>query len=266
MRFIDDGWRTGAENMARDEALAVGAAGPHAGPTLRVYRFKPPCVTVGRFQEFPAGLDLGACWELGIGVARRPTGGLAILHLDDFTYSAVFPRTGRSRLTMDSVFGTVALGIIAALSVFGVEAGIAVHSGETVSGSTWCFGSAFGVDLDWHGRKICGSAQRQSSRYLLQHGSIFMKSRDDVLNRISGAGTTGSEGTAYARRPVALEQAACRPIEWEELRDAFVEGFRAALGEPLDAGTLTSSEEETAERLYREKYGTERWLEGPPGD
>lgn len=265
MRFIDDGWRTGAENMARDEALAIAAGEHPSEPTLRLYRFRPACVTIGRFQDYPAGLEVAACGELGIDVVRRPTGGLAILHLDDFTYSATFSGEFHSGLTKDRVFSAVGEGILASLRILGVQVALAAHHGGTARSSPWCFESAFGVDLEWLGRKICGSAQKQSSRCILQHGSIFLESTEGVLRTITGSPAAGPPGGVRAGRLVCMSEAAGRTVCWEELREAFVEGFEITLGEKLDNGDLTPLEEGIAGGLLDEKYGTRRWLERPAG-
>lgn len=261
MRFIDDGWRTGAENMARDEALSLGVGEGSNVSTLRVYRFSPPCVTVGRFQDYPAGLDLRACREMGIDVVRRPTGGLAIPHIDDFTYSVNLP-SGRPGVEGETVFRAVADGILASLEILGVDAEFAAHHARIPASTPWCFDSAFGVDLEWHGRKICGSAQRRASACILQHGSLFLSSTDAALARITGTCSALDTEPERALRPVSLEEAAGRTIGWSEVRDAFILGFERAFGEALEAERLTPSEELNAAGLHASKYGTARWLEG----
>lgn len=251
-RFIDDGARTGRSNMARDEALAVCASGGSL-PCLRVYRFEPAAVTLGRSQPLPGAIDLAVCRARGIELVRRPTGGLAILHLDDFTYSitAGMEVAGGAR---ERVFQTAAAGIIEALRLLGARASAASHPPTARAAVTWCFESGFGVDLECAGRKICGSAQRQYQASVLQHGSLFLADHADVLEELSGPGPDAGHGP-----PVSLAEQIGRSVGWGEVRDAFREGFGRALGIKLMEDSVNGEEEKVAEGLLAARYGSDGW-------
>ena len=255
-RLLVDGAHAGAENMARDEALALNAS---RGATLRVYRFEPPAITVGRFQRFPGGIDVRACALEGIEVVRRPTGGLAILHLNDFTYSVVAPAEGTGAVERDRHFDLIADSLVAALDNLGIEAVQARHESRQVDSGDWCFQGVFGVDLEWRGRKICGSAQRLFAGSVLQHGSLFLSGPGDKPERISRCGATAvSEEARFA----TLEEAAGRVVGWSEVLEAFKKGFVTALGMALEPGEMGVEEAEEARRLAVAKYSNKRWLEG----
>lgn len=244
--------------MAVDEALLDFAAGS-GRPTLRAYRFHPPAVTIGRFQSFPGGLDLSACREAGIETTRRITGGLAILHLDDFTYSVTVPIGEGGPDTGGRVFEMVAECLIAALSSLGMEAGVVRHRLATRDRSTWCAEGGFGIDLECDGLKVCGSAQKVSGNGVLQHGSMFLKTNAELLARI------GKEAAA-GYRFISLEKAAGRGITWDEVLTAMLEGFGRTLDATMESGSVSGDEEETAGRLHREKYSLDNWLLGRQGN
>ena len=257
-RFIVDYGRRGCSNMARDEALAV-SAGNGAPPALRVYRFEPPAISIGRFQELDRGINLDTCRAEGIELVRRPTGGLAILHADDFTYSVTLPRGGSGLSAKERCFSVVAKGILESLRVLGVSARLSRHGDLRESASVWCLESAFGVDLELGGRKICGSALRMFPGAILQHGTLFLSENRRFLDSITvGAGSGLTTGPSF----VTLAEACGREVPWEAVQSAFGTGFADALGVRLEAGSLSEEEEALAQRLTEEKYASEEWTGG----
>ena len=245
--------------MARDEATALCAGQGLTEATLRAYRFKPPAVTIGRFQNFPGGIDLDACALEHISVVRRPTGGLAILHIEDFTYSVVVPTTGAGPGVRDHYFDLVAGAIIEALGALGIAARQVRHKAGGLRGA-WCFEGVFGIDLEFDGRKICGSAQRMFSGAVLQHGSLFLTDSGGTLDRLTGA---CAGDVARGANFITLGEAAPGRVTWEQVLDAFVNGFERALDVVLKPGMLTPEEESLARRLLVEKYTDEAWLRHP---
>jgi lipoate-protein ligase A len=253
-RIIVEPSRPGAFNMAVDEALGRSAA-KSGRSTLRVYSFDPPTVTVGRFQGLDGFLDLAACRREGVDVVRRPTGGLAILHKDDFPYRIAFPLGEGGASGREDHFRGIAGGILAALRLVGVEASVAAHKDEEAAGA-WCFSREYGVDIEWRSRKICGSAQRIYAGALLQHGSLFLRDSGALIGRlcpVEGAGLAG-------RMPVTVPEATSREVTWDELARAFAEGFAGEFGVTMETGALTTEERRLADRLSREKYAGYEWL------
>ena len=253
----------GCSNMARDEALAVGVAGG-APPALRVYRFEPPAISIGRFQEIGREIDPETCREEGVEVVRRPTGGLAILHADDFTYSVTIPSGDVGLAAKEWCFNGVAAGILESLRRLGVSARLSRHGDTGEAASVWCLENAFGVDLELDGRKICGSAQRMFPRSILQHGTLFLKDNHELSDRITRVGSL--TGERMGQLFVTLAEARGREIAWEEVKDAFQAGFAGALGITLEAGALWEEEEKLARHLLVNKYGSESWTGGGEAD
>jgi lipoate-protein ligase A len=260
-RLLVDGAMNGAKNMSRDEALASGVSAG-APAALRAYSFEPPTVTIGRFQRVPPEVDLQAGALGNVGVVRRPTGGLAILHARDFTYSVAVPASSAGVSERNTVFGMVAEAIVEALEVMGVRAQKVSHKNGSPAREDWCFESVFGVDLEWQGRKICGSAQRWWAGCILQHGSLLLEEPPEpVRSKVASMWRARSGRTPF----VTVGEAAGRPVNWEQVLAAFKTGFERAMGLTLKPGRLSNKEEELAERLAADKYGSAEWLLCPEG-
>ena len=206
---------------------AVAAGGM---PVLRVYRWVPAAVSLGRFQA-EGDVDLDACARLGVEVVRRPTGGKGLLHGGDLTYAVAMPRPGgRGRWGRRGVRGAgrrADRGVGAA----GGDAAIARHDGPA---GPVCFAGQQGADLRVGDRKLCGSAQVRHGGAVLQHGSILLRA----------AGRTTRPTCSVPRRPrprppgthaaqlraatVTLEELGA-PTDAGVVADALVEGFATTL-------------------------------------
>ncbi len=172
-RLIVDEPATGAENMAVDEAITQGIAAGLVAPTLRFYAWSPPCVSMGRNQA-ASGIDLGRCAARGYDVVRRPTGGRAILHTDEMTYSIVASPDNRlmQGYVLDSYL-RISHGLVAGLRSLGIDAQEAPgtnRAGPDVSAA--CFEVPSAYEIVAGTRKILGSAQARRSTSVLQHGSL----------------------------------------------------------------------------------------------
>lgn len=173
-----DGPHDAAENMRRDAVLLARAeSGALAEPVLRLFSFAPHGITLGASQDPAKVLDLDACRAAGIGWAVRPTGGRAIFHAEEWTYSLTAPiddpEWGGS---LREAYAKVARLLIASLLRLGVPVDPAPDdSGDgRPGGSAACFASTAGHEIVLGGRKLVGSAQRRLARALLQQGSVLL--------------------------------------------------------------------------------------------
>jgi lipoate-protein ligase A len=211
--------------MAADEALldSVVAGAP---PALRLYRWVPPALSLGRFQP-DDDVDVDACRRLGVEVVRRPTGGQGLLHGADLTYSVVMPRPAGAAGGVDAVYELLAGALIAGLVRVGVTAAIARHDGPA---GPVCFAGQQGADLRVGDRKVCGSAQVRRDGAVLQHGSILLTrlpfDETDVLRPRPGAPAVTREQLRDAT--VTLEECDA-PTDPRVVADALVEGFATTL-------------------------------------
>ena len=175
-RFIESGPRTGAENMAVDEAMSEAHAAGETSPTLRVYTWRPPAVSLGRFQRVESSVDLDACQRLGVDVVRRPTGGRAILHTDEeVTFSVVVSAARLGTMGVMEAYRALAGGIIGALRSLGLGARLVERQAGAGSArrarDPACFAVKARCDLVVGSSKLVGSAQVQRDGTILQQNS-----------------------------------------------------------------------------------------------
>ena len=178
-RFLLSPPATGAENMALDEALMAHARST-GGWTLRVYEWSAPTISFGRNQTARGRYDLERIGSKGLAVVRRPTGGRAILHNREITYSVTAPveSAGDLRESYDRINGIVLEG----LRSLGVHASLAEGKTRAPSlGMAPCFNEPSAGELILGGRKLAGSAQWRADGALLQHGSILIEDDQSVL-------------------------------------------------------------------------------------
>src|SRR2546423_12507810 len=177
---MSDGWRllldkpaSGAWNMAVDEVLLDGVASGEAPPTIRFYEWAPPCLSLGYFQPFDV-VDVDGCRALGVEVVRRPTGGRAILHDRELTYSVALSASvlGQDGGVLPSYY-RLSLALQDGLRRLGVAATLAPESASSSAAhGPVCFDRPSAHEILLRGRKLVGSAQMRRGGGLLQHGSI----------------------------------------------------------------------------------------------
>jgi lipoate-protein ligase A len=265
--FDEGSPRPGAMNMALDEALMEAQRDVAHPPTLRFYAWQPACVSLGYFQRAEAEVDLGACHAAGVHVVRRATGGRAVLHDDEVTYSVAI----RQELLPGSVvetYGALSQGILRGLRYLGIEGQLARVGARRRPGAgedglaAACFDAPSWYETLVDGRKIIGSAQTRASGVILQHGSLligFDAARLTGLLRLRSAESRGRLAAALGASVTSIsEHLGRRPAPGEVAR-ALACGMASALGLSLYAGSYTARELELARRLHIDKYLTQEW-------
>jgi lipoate-protein ligase A len=205
---LSDGPLPGARNMARDHAMAL-ARGADAA-VLRLYRWENPTLSLGRNEptdpETPRSI-----LERGLEVVRRPTGGRAVVHWRELTYSVAMP--ARALGGPRSILEWINRRIAAALAGLGVAAEIATSSGRTPPVSAGpCFAAPVGGEVVVRGRKLVGSAQLRLGDTILQHGSILLENDQGMWD-------------AEAERPATVSELLGRHPEAGELERAVASAF-----------------------------------------
>ncbi len=166
----------GRVNMEKDLEIMKAVAAGEAPPTLRLYRWSPPALSLGFLQKEETVVDRQACRRLGIDVVRRPTGGRAVLHHSELTYSIVLPENYPC-LPRDvlGAYRYLSGGLVAAFLLLGINPSLAPAKKEgrrLTSGA--CFDAPSPYELQVRGKKVAGSAQLRRRGVLLQHGSILL--------------------------------------------------------------------------------------------
>lgn len=181
-RFIDSGHCTAAYNIALDEAIAVAVRKNNAPPTLRLYEWNTPSVSIGCFQKI-SDVDIDYCIEKRIPIVRRPTGGRAILHNKELTYSfSVKTIQGIfSRGLLDS-YTKISNVFALAFSKIGLAPEIKLIKDTCHTRSPLCFHSTSYGEITINNKKIIGSAQKRWTNGLLQQGSIpYLIDKDEIV-------------------------------------------------------------------------------------
>jgi lipoate-protein ligase A len=238
-QFRNTGFRSGAENMRYDERLAQTLLTSDQPFVVRVYGWSPPAISLGWHQNIEE-IDVEACSRDGVDVVRRPTGGRAILHSDEVTYSVAMIATHKSVL---SVYQQISEALVCGLRELGADVSLEKSQPHFPSlyrspSAVACFASVARYEIHVGGRKLVGSAQRRYARpdgseVVLQHGSIllgddhrrmvdFLKGmRSDHRERLKGELT---------RQTVDLSTSLGRNVEFEEVVPVLRRGFEKAWG------------------------------------
>jgi lipoyl(octanoyl) transferase len=223
-------------NMDVDHFRALAVACGEASPMLRLYSWKPFAVSLGAHQR-ETDLDAAACAERGFAIVRRPTGGRAILHAAELTYSVVVPlisSNGELRQTSHDVYRRVHLLLLEALISLGIH-GMDFEKTQpnfrelyrSGSVSMPCFASSARYELVHNGRKIVGSAQKLygNGTTVLQHGSLLLNAGHERLAEVLNLDTDAERATIrriMQERTATLSEIAERAITFDECADAIV--------------------------------------------
>ncbi|MCS6963741.1 lipoate--protein ligase family protein [Thermoflexus sp.] len=232
----------GATHMAIDVAMVEAVAEGKAPPTVRFYCWEPPCLSLGRRQSV-SEVDLQRCQAEGVEVVRRPTGGRAILHANELTYSVVFPETDlRAMGGVLETFRRFSEAFAHALRALGVsDVALAPRLDPVARGSGFvCFEVPTDYELTVNGRKIMGSAQWRHQGVVLQHGSLPLAGDPGAIARYL---KNGPDPERLRRRTITLQEAAGRPVAFEEAAAAILEAFRSLLAIETQPGGLTPEEQ-----------------------
>ena len=250
--------------MAVDEVLLDGVAAGSSPPTLRFYSWMPACLSLGYFQPSSV-VNVEGCHGLGIEIVRRPTGGRAILHDRELTYSVALPAfvLGHDAGILPS-YRRLSLALQAGLQRLGIDVSLAPESEaptRLVHGPV-CFDRPSAHELLLHGRKLVGSAQVRRAGALLQHGSIVIEPRMASLLaclQLDKDSTTAAgrldDGVAGLAEVGNFEPAS---IAW-----ALAAAFASEFDVKLEPGCLTEPESAAAALLARSKYRSPGWTQRP---
>jgi lipoyl(octanoyl) transferase len=259
-RFLNTHIQDAAMNMAIDESVLIHHLKGEAQPTLRVFRWSQPSISLGRFQSIEREIVSEICQERGVALVRRPTGGRAVYHHGEFTYSIVISKRHGVPPGVVAAYAFLAQGLLAALALLGVQAEL---SNERVSKrpSAACFASSTQADLTSSGFKLIGSAQVWKDDALLQQGTLPLDDYSDeffTMLRFPGEAARDEALALYREKTTPLHTFV-PGASWEDVADAFRSGFSTALEVDFVHGALSRSEWELAYMLVEEKYNKLEW-------
>ncbi len=229
-----------------DEAILAACAEGIVPPTLRLYAWSPPALSIGAFQPIAGDHLLEACLK-EFPFVRRFTGGKAVWHDREITYSftAPLPCTG----IPSDLHGTYRLlgeCFLEAFRLLGLEGRCEPFRPSPQPASSLCFAVRAPFEIVLDGKKVVGSAQRRLRRAFLQHGSIAQAG--------NGIPPFVEPGNGLPVSASPLDR-----FTHGEVKEAVRRGFEIRLGRRLEPGTLTREEAETTEALLSRKYWSEAW-------
>jgi len=268
---VDTGPSDAHTNMALDEVFLKRMQDRSAGGILRFYTWSRPSISVGYFQDVSRDLDLPLCQERGWSMVRRLTGGRAVFHDDELTYSIVLPLSDPAvpGKLLES-YRYLSLGLLHGLRELGVRAELVsprqmkkVRRAH-VAGSPDCFASPSWYEISVGGKKIVGSAQRRMTYGILQQGSILISRRRfgeyyEVLKN-NPCKNRGGDLQGKDAGMTSLVEVLGRPVPLERIKDSILTGFAKAHQIRFEEKILGSEERDAARELVKARYGRKDWI------
>jgi lipoate---protein ligase len=250
LRLIFDKKRPGPENMGLDYALLRSLSAGAPDPVLRVYGWRDPTITIGYFQSVADETNDEVCARHGVSTIRRITGGGAVFHEHEVTYSIVIPLdSGYFPYPVIESYAFILAPIVDTLRTFGLDAHHAPIN-----------------DILIHGKKISGSAQTRRRGVLLQHGTILLDiDKDKVFScltvptaKTAAHGISDPSSRITSLRELVGDDALTLQFS-KSLIERIAERFGGAFGLRSYQSDFTDGEIRTAEEAVRELFGNPAW-------
>ncbi len=247
VRLLETGFADAYFNMGLDEAILESVSRTESLPTLRMYGWNPRAISLGYFQGASQELDLDACRQKGVDIVRRITGGGAVFHDKEVTYSFALPENHPlARASILESYEIICSALVQGFSFLGLRTEFAPIN-----------------DILWQGRKISGNAQTRKHSCILQHGTILLDVNVEEMFSLLLVPKEKSAGKLIAdvkQRVSSLLHALGREVGFAESSKAMIRGFTEALDLDLIHQKPTEAELARAEILAREKFSTDAWI------
>lgn len=245
-RLLETGFHSAAENMAIDRAILVAHSQQKVPPTVRFYGWNPPAISIGYFQKLTDEIDLQACKQYGVDYVRRITGGGAVFHEDEVTYSIVIredhPQVSKNVLES---YGLICQAIINGLSHLNVKSSYAPIN-----------------DILVNNKKISGNAQTRKYKTVLQHGTVLTNVDVEKMFQILQVPNEKIKGKLIANvkeRVTSLTHETNDVFSFEKVSDALRRGFEETFDISLVKGELTDEEIELTDSFKTSIFGAKEW-------
>jgi lipoate-protein ligase A len=264
-RLIEHKPAEGAWNMAVDEAILESVYSGESISTLRLYAWEPACLSLGHAQPI-AEVDQNFLNSNGWGLVRRPTGGRAILHVDELTYSVIAPlNEPRVQGGVLESYLSLSKALLEALRILGLDPQANEKQVEkSQKQNPVCFEVPSNYEITVNGKKLIGSAQARRKEGLLQHGALPLFGD---LTRIVSAlqfPTMNEQNRARIRlleHATTLENELGMELDWQQASNAFQQAFSEHLNIDFQPGDLKDAEKKRIAELVEEKYSNTIWTE-----
>jgi len=261
--LLDSGKHDAAVNMAIDEALIHWHSKNEIGPTLRFYGWNKPSLSIGYFQDVAKTIDLSGVKKHGCHMVRRLTGGSAVLHDNELTYSIVVseshPKIPKS---INQAYFTLAQGILQGYRYLDIEADFSLPEQPNRERSAVCFETPANYEMIVDGKKLTGNAQTRKNGVLLQHGSIPFSFDPDMLFDLfhfPSERIRQQQRNRFINKAISINEITGEKHHYSKVRNAFHSGFKDALHIETRNLTLSSDQWDYIHFLADTKYRSQAW-------
>ena len=245
-RLLQTGYDSASSNMAIDNAILIANSKGRVPPTVRFYGWVPPAISIGYFQSLTDEVDIDVCKRLGVGYVRRITGGGAVYHEKEVTYSIVVPES-HPEIPKNIIqsYGRICGAVIRGLGFMEIESDYAPIN-DIVAG----------------GRKISGNAQTRKAGTVLQHGTVLMDVDVDKMFSLLKVPNEKIKDKLIAdvkQRVTSIRHMVDKDVSFEEVTSAMIRGFEEEFHVELVEGSLCEEELSLAKEFEKECFSTEKW-------
>ncbi|MFD2211681.1 biotin/lipoate A/B protein ligase family protein [Virgibacillus halophilus] len=256
--FLDSGLHDAATNMALDEALLRWHSQGRIPPTLRLYGWSRPSLSIGHFQKMEY-IDFDGLQKHGCQLVRRLTGGSAVLHDNELTYSIVISENHHAIPTsITEAYHVLSKGVLQGYRNLGIAACYATPGRERDKNITAiCFEKTAYYEMVFEGKKISGNAQTRKQGTLLQHGSIPMSINAHMLFDLfafPSEAVRQKKKSQFIQKAITMDQIKLKKHSYGEVKQAFYTGFQHGLDISLRPIVLTNSQWEEVHSLAKSNY------------
>ncbi|OGJ50108.1 lipoate--protein ligase [Candidatus Peregrinibacteria bacterium RIFOXYB2_FULL_32_7] len=246
-RLLQTGFRSAFFNMALDEVLVAEISAGKSDPCLRFYGWEPQAISIGYFQSLLSEVDEEKCKNLGIDIVRRQTGGGAVFHADEITYSIHIPMNlNIVPLRILDSYQKICDGIINGLKELNIEANFAPLN-----------------DIITGGQKISGNAQTRKQGIILQHGTIIKSVDVDKMFELLKVPDEKMKGKLISdikQRVTSVDKHTNQKFSFQDVIKALIKGFAKTFPEiNFINSELTEEEIAQTQKLAKEKYEKKSW-------
>ena len=234
----------GARQMAIDEAMLKLRAQEKIPNTLRFFTWKPRAITIGYFQSLDKEVDTEKCLKENVDVIRRYTGGGAVFHDKEITYSIVVPEKEIKGDIIES-YKKICAGITKGLEKIGITAEFKPIN-----------------DIIVNGKKISGNAQTRRDGVILQHGTLLLDLDIETmfsLLKVPDEKIKDKMIKNVKERLTSVRKELGKEITLDEIQQKMTEGFEEALNAEFVVEELSEEEEKLSQEIYSKKYSTKEW-------
>ncbi|WP_422387431.1 lipoate--protein ligase family protein [Alkalicoccus halolimnae] len=255
--------------MALDEKLMDWHRKGLIEPVVRFYEWEPATLSLGYFQRIDKDIDLSGVERHGAGLVRRPTGGRAVLHDDELTYSVIVKESHEQMpATVTEAYRVISQGLLEGFRSLELNADFSIPRTDLEKAelrnprSAVCFDAPSWYEMVVNGKKIAGSAQTRQKGIILQHGSLIRTIDENKLFdmfKFPNERLRNRMQKGFKEKAVPLADLMEELVTVETMKNHFKAGFEKALQIYLQPYQLSSIQLKEVEELAASKYDTKEW-------